>query len=198
MTEKTQAAGLDVNEQIAQRKAKLAALREQGVAFPNDFRREHLAADLHADYDDVEKDELASKGIRVSIAGRMMTRRIMGKASFATLQDMSGKIQIYVQRDALPEGFYNEQFKKWDLGDILGATGTLFITGTGELSVQVDSVRLLTKALRPLPDKFHGLADQEMRYRQRYLDLITNEESRNTFIVRSKVVDYIRRFLTQQ
>jgi len=194
MNDKTQAPELDVNEQIAQRKAKLAALRERGVAFPNDFRRDSLAAELHAQYDGFEKEELAAKGVRVAVAGRMMTRRIMGKASFATIQDMSGQIQLYVARDNLPEGYYNEEFKKWDLGDIVGATGTLFITGTGELSVQVDDVRLLTKALRPLPDKFHGLSDQEMRYRQRYLDLITNEESRNTFIVRSKVVDYIRRY----
>ncbi|HET8816458.1 MAG TPA: lysine--tRNA ligase [Pseudidiomarina sp.] len=196
MNDKTQTPDVDVNEQIAQRKAKLKALREQGVAFPNDFRRDSLAADLHAQYDGIEKEALAQQGIRVAVAGRMMTRRIMGKASFATLQDMTGQIQIYVARDNLAEGLYNEQFKKWDLGDILGATGTLFMTNTGELSVQVDDVRLLTKALRPLPDKFHGLADQEIRYRQRYLDLITNEESRNTFIVRSKVVDYIRRYLT--
>jgi Lysyl-tRNA synthetase (class II) len=198
MNDKTQAPELDVNEQIAQRKAKLAALRERGVAFPNDFRRDSLAAELHEQFDGSEKEELAAKGIRVSVAGRMMTRRIMGKASFATIQDMSGQIQLYVARDNLPEGFYNEEFKKWDLGDIVGASGTLFITGTGELSVQVDDVRLLTKALRPLPDKFHGLSDQEMRYRQRYLDLITNQESRNTFIVRSKVVDYIRRYLAEK
>lgn len=194
MNDKTQAPELDVNEQIAQRKAKLAALRERGVAFPNDFRRDSLAAELHEAYDGSDKEELAAKAIRVNVAGRMMTRRIMGKASFATIQDMSGQIQLYVARDNLAEGFYNEEFKKWDLGDIVGASGTLFITGTGELSVQVDDVRLLTKALRPLPDKFHGLSDQEMRYRQRYLDLITNQESRKTFIVRSKVVDYIRRY----
>ncbi|CAB0149834.1 Lysine--tRNA ligase, heat inducible [Pseudidiomarina piscicola] len=199
MSEKTQSNDVvDVNEQIAQRKAKLKALRERGVAFPNDFRREHLAAELHAEFDDADKEELASKGIRVAVAGRMMTRRIMGKASFATIKDMSGQIQLYVARDNLAEGFYNQEFKKWDLGDIVGATGTLFITGTGELSVQVDDVRLLTKALRPLPDKFHGLADQETRYRQRYLDLIANDSSRRTFMVRSKVVEYIRRFLSEQ
>ncbi|KFZ29611.1 lysyl-tRNA synthetase [Pseudidiomarina atlantica] len=189
---------VDVNEQIAQRKAKLQALRERGVAFPNDFRREHLAAELHAEFDDVEKEALAEKGVRVAVAGRMMTRRIMGKASFATIKDMSGQIQLYVARDNLPEGFYNQEFKKWDLGDIVGATGTLFITGTGELSVQVDDIRLLTKALRPLPDKFHGLSDQETRYRQRYLDLITNDDSRRTFVVRSKVVEYIRRYLSEK
>lgn len=198
MNDKTHGTELDVNEQIAQRKAKLAALREQGVAFPNDFRRDSLAANLHEQYDGSEKEALAEQGIRVKIAGRMMTRRIMGKASFATLQDMSGQMQIYVARDNLPEGFYNQEFKKWDLGDILGAEGTLFITGTGELSVQVDDLRLLTKALRPLPDKFHGLADQEIRYRQRYLDLITNDESRKTFIIRSKVVEYIRRYLSSR
>ncbi|EKE84826.1 lysine--tRNA ligase [Idiomarina xiamenensis] len=198
MTDKSQPAEVDINEQIAQRKSKLAALRKQGVAFPNDFRRDSVAEQLHQAYGELSKDELAQREIRVSVAGRMMTRRIMGKASFATLQDMSGRIQVYVARDNLAEGFYNEQFKKWDLGDIIGASGVLFKTNTGELSVQVDDIRLLTKALRPLPDKFHGLADQETRYRQRYLDLITNEESRNTFVVRSKVVDYIRRFLSAQ
>lgn len=197
MTDKSQTPEVDVNEQIAQRKAKLAALREKGVAFPNDFRRDSLAKDLHAEYDEADKESLEQQGVRVKIAGRMMTRRIMGKASFATIQDMSGKIQLYVARDNLPEGFYNSEFKKWDLGDIIGASGVLFKTGTGELSVLVDDVRLLTKALRPLPDKFHGLADQETRYRQRYLDLITNEESRNTFLVRSRVIDYIRRYLNE-
>src|SRR5690606_15872344 len=198
MNDKTQAPELDVNEQIAQRKATLAALRDRGVAFPNDFRRDRLASDLHHDYDHWDKEALAEKGVRVRVAGRMITRRIMGKASFATIQDMSGQIQLYVARDNLPEGVYNDEFKKWDLGDIVGASGTLFITGTGELSVQVDEIRLLTKALRPLPDKFHGLADQELRYRQRYLDLITNAESRRTFIIRSKVIDYIRRYLTEK
>lgn len=198
MTDKSQSPDVDVNEQIAQRKAKLAAIRDKGIAFPNDFRRDALAQDLQQEYADVSKEALAEQGIRVKVAGRMMTRRIMGKASFATIQDMSAKIQLYVVRDNLPEGFYNSEFKKWDLGDIVGASGVLFKTNTGELSVQVDDVRLLTKALRPLPDKFHGLADQEMRYRQRYLDLITNEESRNTFIVRSKVIDYIRRFLSER
>ncbi|WP_127348192.1 lysine--tRNA ligase [Pseudidiomarina mangrovi] len=198
MTDTTQTPELDLNSQIAERKAKLAALRKQGVAFPNDFRRDSTAAELHAQYDDADKEALAAQGIRVSIAGRMMTRRIMGKASFATLQDMSGQIQIYAARDNLPEGVYNDGFKKWDLGDILGASGTLFITNTGELSVQVDELRLLTKALRPLPDKYHGLTDQETRYRQRYLDLIANQQSRETFIMRSKVVDYIRRYLAER
>lgn len=198
MTDKSQSPEVDVNEQIAQRKTKLAAIRDKGVAFPNDFRRDALAADLQQEYGDLSKEALAEQGVRVKVAGRMMTRRIMGKASFATIQDMSAKIQLYVARDNLPEGFYNAEFKKWDLGDIVGASGVLFKTNTGELSVQVDDVRLLTKALRPLPDKFHGLSDQEMRYRQRYLDLITNDASRNTFIIRSKVIDYIRRFLSER
>jgi lysyl-tRNA synthetase class 2 len=128
----------------------------------------------------------------------MMTRRVMGKASFAHIQDMSGKIQLYVTRDTLPENFYNEQFKKWDIGDIIGAEGVLFVTQTGELSVKVDDIRLLTKALRPLPEKFHGLADQEIKYRQRYLDLIMSQSSRNTFLVRSKIVAYIRQFLIER
>ncbi|RUO80583.1 lysine--tRNA ligase [Idiomarina tyrosinivorans] len=196
MADNSQTPEVDINEQIAQRKAKLSAMRDKGVAFPNDFRRDALAKPLHDQYDEASKEELEQQGVRVKVAGRMMTRRIMGKASFATIQDMSGKIQLYVARDNLPEGFYNTEFKKWDLGDIVAASGTLFKTGTGELSVLVDDVRLLTKALRPLPDKFHGLADQETRYRQRYLDLITNEASRNTFVARSKVIEAIRRFLS--
>jgi lysyl-tRNA synthetase class 2 len=128
----------------------------------------------------------------------MMTRRIMGKAAFAHVQDMSGQIQLYVGRDALPEGVYNTQFKKWDIGDIIGAEGTMFRTKTGELSVKVDDIRLLTKALRPLPEKFHGLVDQEARYRQRYLDLIMNETSRNTFKVRTQIINYIRHFFNSR
>ncbi len=127
-----------------------------------------------------------------------MTRRIMGKASFSHLQDMSGQMQVYVARDNLPEGVYNDQFKKWDIGDILGAEGYLFKTQTGELSVKVDSIRLLTKALRPLPEKFHGIADQEIKYRQRYLDLIMSQQSRDVFLIRSKVVGYIRNFLIER
>lgn len=198
MSEQTQneTVPVEINNQIAERKSKLSALRAQGVAFPNDWRRDSLAADLHASHDDAEPEALAAAAIKVSVAGRIMTRRIMGKASFVTLQDMSGRIQLYVTRDELPENFYNEQFKKWDLGDIIGAEGTLFITKTGELSVHVTAIKLLTKALRPLPDKFHGLADQEQRYRQRYLDLIVNDESRRTFMVRSKVVSAIREYLS--
>ncbi len=182
---------------IAQRRAKLAALREQGIAFPTDFRRNVMAGELHAEYGDKDNAYLESNPRRASVAGRMMAKRVMGKASFAQLLDMSGRIQIFVQRDALTEDGY-EAFKTWDIGDILGAEGVLFRTKTGELSVKVDKLRLLTKALRPLPEKFHGLADQEMRYRQRYLDLIMNDVSRNTFRMRTAVVNYIRHFLNER
>ena len=189
----------DEQEQIKQRRSKLNELRETGgIAFPTDFRRNVVAGELLAEYGEKTKEELEAEPIRVKLAGRMMTRRVMGKASFAHIQDMSGKIQLYVTRDTLPENFYNEQFKKWDIGDILGAEGVLFVTQTGELSVKVDDIRLLTKALRPLPEKFHGLADQEIKYRQRYLDLIMSESSRNTFLIRSKVVAYIRQFLIER
>lgn len=188
----------DEHEQISQRRSKLSALREEGIAFPNDFRRDVMAGELHARYAEMDADALDAQQLRVKIAGRMMTRRVMGKASFAHIQDMSGQIQLYVTRDDLPEGLYNEQFKKWDIGDILGAEGVLFRTKSGELSVKVDGIRLLTKALRPLPEKFHGLVDQEARYRQRYLDLIMNDVSRNTFRVRTSIINYIRNYLNQR
>ncbi|BCG63668.1 MAG: lysyl-tRNA synthetase, class II [Methyloprofundus sp.] len=189
----------DEQEQVAQRRTKLNALRENGgIAFPTDFRRNVVAGEVLAEYGEKSKEELEAEPIRVKLAGRMMTRRIMGKASFAHIQDMSGRIQLYVTRDTLVEGFYNEQFKKWDIGDILGAEGILFKTKVGELSVRVDDVRLLTKALRPLPEKFHGIADQEIKYRQRYLDLIMSDTSRDTFLMRSKIVSYIRQFLTER
>ena len=164
----------DEHALIAQRREKLNALRESGNAFPNDFRRDAIAGELHAEYDDKENDVLEATPVRVKVAGRLMAKRIMGKASFAQLQDMSGRIQLFLQRDALPEGLYQE-FKGWDIGDIIGAEGALFKTKTGELSVKAESIRILTKSLRPLPEKFHGLADQETRYRQRYVDLIMNE-----------------------
>ncbi len=189
---------VDENKLIAQRRDKLSKLREQGNAYPNHFRRDSLSADLHADYDQLTKEELAEKNVRVVIAGRMMLQRIMGKASFATIKDMTGSIQLFLQRDSLPEGFYNEQFKKWDIGDIIGAEGVLFKTKTDELSVRVDSIELLTKALRPLPEKFKGLSDQETRYRQRYIDLIINDETRKTFALRSKIITYIRNFMMQK
>lgn len=187
---------LDENKLIAQRREKLTALREQGNAFPNGFRRDSLSAALHAQYDPVSKEELEEKQIRVSVAGRMMLQRVMGKASFASLKDMDGTIQLFVQRDALPENFYNQHFKKWDIGDIIGARGVLFKTKTDELSVRVDDIQLLTKSLRPLPEKFKGLSDQETRYRQRYIDLIMSDETRETFILRSRIIHFIRNFLS--
>lgn len=186
----------DENTLIATRREKLQAMREQGNAFPNDFRPEHKAGDLQNEHGKKEKDQLAEQAITVSVAGRMMSRRVMGKASFAGLRDVSGDIQLFVQRDQIGEDSY-ASFKTWDIGDIVAATGTLFITKTGELSVKVGELRLLTKSLRPLPEKFHGLSDQETRYRQRYVDLIMNEESRNTFRIRSEVISYIRTFLIE-
>ena len=187
----------DENKLIAQRRQKLALMREAGVAFPNDFRRDALAAEIAAEYGDKDAEWFGNNTVRVKVAGRMMGKRVMGKASFAHIQDMSGRLQLFVQRDALPEGVY-PAFKSWDMGDIICAEGALFVTKTGELSVKVDSIRILTKALRPLPEKFHGLTDQEIRYRQRYLDLIMNEDSRDTFIVRSRIVQFIREFLNKR
>jgi len=183
------------NDLIAQRREQLQVLRETGNAFSNDFRRDSLAADLISQYNEKTKEELEASPVKVAIAGRMMSRRIMGKASFAHIQDMSGKIQLYVRRDDLPESVYNTGFKKWDIGDIIGATGTVMKTNKGELSIHVDSISLLTKSLQPLPEKFHGLTDQEKRYRQRYVDLIMNEETRNTFKIRSQVIEFIRTYL---
>jgi lysyl-tRNA synthetase class 2 len=187
----------DENKLILQRREKLAALRASaeangGTAFPNSFRRDALAGDLLAHYQDKSKEELEALNIRVVVAGRMMAKRIMGKASFSQLQDMSGRIQLFLQRDSLPEGVYNEDFKKWDVGDIIGASGILFKTQTDELSVKVDDVQLLTKSLRPLPDKFHGLSDTEIRYRQRYVDLIMNQEVKQSFYLRSQIIKFIR------
>ncbi len=184
----------DENSLIAQRRAKLDALRENGNTFPNDFRRNVVAGELHAEYGEKENDALEAEPIRVKVAGRLMAKRVMGKASFAQLQDMSGRIQLFLQRDSLAEGVY-QAFKGWDIGDIIGAEGVLFRTKTGELSVRLDSIRMLTKSLRPLPEKFHGLSDLETRYRQRYVDLIMNEDSRKTFRMRSQMIQYIRHYL---
>jgi lysyl-tRNA synthetase class 2 len=186
----------DENSLIAQRRAKLDALRAEGNAFPNDFRRNAVAGELHAEYDDRENDTLEAEPVRVKVAGRMMAKRVMGKASFVQLQDMSGRIQLFLQRDALPDGVY-QAFKGWDVGDIIGAEGALFKTKTGELSVRTESIHMLTKSLRPLPEKFHGLADMEIRYRQRYVDLIMNDVSRKTFRMRSHIVQYIREYLNK-
>ena len=185
---------VDTNELIAQRRAKLADLRKTGNAFPNEFRRDHLAAKILAEFSEMPETELEAQPLTVKIAGRIMTRRLMGKASFVHLQDMSGRIQLYVRQDEISDEVY-EAFKHWDIGDIIGAEGNLFKTKTGELSVRVKKIQLLTKSLRPLPDKYHGLTDQELRYRQRYLDLMVNEDTRNTFLIRSKIVEAIRQFL---
>lgn len=193
MSEQEQKSPQDTNQIIAERRAKLAALRETGIAFPNDFRRNHLASDLHKKYGDQSNDTLEKDPISVEVAGRMILKRVMGKASFATIQDMSGHIQLYITNDITGESVH-AAFKHFDLGDILGVHGTLFITKSGELTVRVKNLRLLTKSLRPLPEKFHGLTDQEQKYRQRYLDLISNEGTRKVFLTRSKIIQSIRVF----
>ncbi|MBN8510002.1 MAG: lysine--tRNA ligase [Burkholderiales bacterium] len=186
----------DASPLIAERREKLAALRRAGTAFPNDFKPRHHAADLHHRHGQVPNEELEPQAITVTVAGRMMLKRVMGKACFATLQDGSGRIQLYVTQDAVgPETL--AAFKHWDLGDILGCEGTLFRTRTGELSIRATAVRLLTKSLRPLPDKFHGLADQEQKYRQRYVDLITDDAARARFVARSKAIASIRAHMVE-
>jgi len=186
---------LDENKLIAERREKLAAIRAQGgVAFPNDFKPADRAADLVAKYGQLTNEELEPQEIAVSVGGRMMLKRTMGKAAFCSLQDATGRIQLRVAIDNVGEEVY-AQFKHWDLGDILGAEGTLFITKTGELTIKVMKLRLLTKSLRPLPDKFHGVSDQEVKYRQRYVDLITDEEARKRFRARSAALGEIRAFM---
>ena len=188
---------VDENKLIAQRREKLGELRQGGQAFPNDFRRDSLAAPLHTEYADKDAEHLEGIGSRVKVAGRLMARRVMGKASFAHVQDMSGRIQLFVQRDALGVDAYTAFKKTLDVGDIIGAEGVLFRTKTGELSVKCDSVRLLTKSLRPLPEKFHGLTDTESRYRQRYIDLIVTEAARETFRIRIQMIQYMRDYLNR-
>jgi lysyl-tRNA synthetase class 2 len=184
----------DENKLIAERRGKLDLLREGGNAYPNDFRRNALAGQLHQTFASHEDTVLREEHVKVAVSGRMMVKRVMGKASFIKLQDRSGQIQIRVERDRLPEGIY-QGFKKWDVGDIVAAEGELFRTQTGELTVLADEIRLLTKSLRPLPEKWHGLSDQETRYRQRYVDLIINDKSRDVLQKRSQVVTYMRSFL---
>ncbi|QRN03283.1 lysine--tRNA ligase [Legionella sp. MW5194] len=184
---------LDESEVYQIRKQKLGELRQQGFNFPNHFHRQHLAAELLKDYDGFEKEALAEQAVKVTIAGRIVLRRIMGKASFFHIQDVSGRIQVYVRQNDLPEVY--DQFKHWDLGDIVGVNGILFKTNTGELTVHAEQVELLTKSLRPLPDKYHGLSDQEMKYRKRYVDLIANEESRKTFLMRTRLIKALRQFM---
>ena len=183
----------DENQLIALRREKLSELRATGNAFPNAFKRNHYAEDLQTTYAEQEKSWFDDNEIRVSVAGRIMLKRVMGKASFITISDTSGRIQVYAQIKLLGDDVY-ESFKTWDSGDIVGVEGVLFKTQKGELTVKADSLQLLTKSLRPLPEKFHGLSDQEQRYRQRYLDLIMSNETRDTFKVRSKIISYIRRY----
>ena len=196
-----QTAPVDENQLIHERREKLKAIRQaqvdgKGVAFPNDFKPADRASKLLAAFNDESKEELDPQKIVASVAGRMMLKRVMGKASFATLQDSTGQIQIYITNDGVGEELH-ASFKHWDLGDIVACVGTLFKTKTGELSIHATQVRLLTKSLRPLPDKFHGMADQETKYRQRYVDLITDESARNRFKARSKAVSAIREFMVQ-
>jgi lysyl-tRNA synthetase class 2 len=190
----------DENKLMAERRAKLATIRQQGIAFPNDFRPEHKAAELTAQYAGKTREELEAEPVNVVLAGRMMLKREAGKkAAFATLQDASGpradgRIQIYATLDVTGEAAM-EALRGYDLGDILGVEGTLFKTKTDELTIKVSKLRLITKAIRPLPDKFHGLADQETKYRQRYVDLIMSEETRRTFKARTAAMSSIRRFM---
>jgi len=193
----TPAPHADDNQLIAERRAKLAERRARGgVVFPNDFKPQHRALALAQAYGQVANEELEPQAVEVSVAGRVMLKRLMGKASFVTLQDATGRIQLYVQRDSIGEDLYAD-FKHWDLGDIVGARGTLFRTKTGELSIKVSELRLLTKSLRPLPDKFHGVADQELKYRQRYVDLISDEAARDRFAQRSKAVSAMRGYMME-
>ncbi len=185
---------VDENALIAQRRQKLSDWRLDGAPYPNDFRPTHRAMDLHERYGDRTADDFASDEISVAVAGRMMSRRMMGKASFANLRDVSGAIQVFAQKDRLGVDVYDE-FKKFDIGDIVAVEGILFVTKTGELSIKADRIRLLSKSLRPLPEKYHGLTDQETRYRQRYVDLIMSEESRERFRLRTAIIAHIRQFL---
>ena len=184
----------DEHRLIAERRDKLGALREQGHAYPNDFRPGATAAELHARFDEAAASELEACQEVFAVAGRMLAKRVMGKVAFTHIQDRSGTIQLFVQRDALGAAAYQD-FKTWDIGDIVGARGRIFRTKTGELSVRVEALQLLTKALRPLPEKFHGLTDTEKRYRQRYVDLVVNPEVREIFRLRAAITRYIRDFL---
>ena len=185
------------NRIIALRRAYLAELRQKGNTFPNDFRRQHLSAELHEAYGDGTKESLDEQNIRTAVTGRVVLRRLMGRASFITLQDMTGQIQLYIRQDMIGKDEYAD-FKRWDIGDIIGATGTVMRTNKGELSVSVDKIHLLTKCLRPLPEKHKGLTDTETRYRQRYLDLMVNQDSRNVFIRRARIINAIRQYFIER
>jgi|TARA_B110000259_G_scaffold45225_1_gene52412 lysyl-tRNA synthetase class 2 len=190
----TNDSAIDENQYIAQRREKLNQLRAQGLAYPNQFKRKDFAGQLQDSYGELTREDLEKKAVSVQLAGRMMLKRVGGKASFANLQDMSGRIQIFLKLDVIGEVAY-EAFKHSDIGDIYGVNGVLFQTKTGELTIKASSIELLTKALRPLPEKFHGLTDQEQKYRQRYTDLIMNEDSRRVFAARSKTIHFIRQYL---
>ncbi len=185
----------DENHIIAERRAKLAEWRASGKAYPNDFLRENISGKIIELYNDKSGEALDANPVEVRVAGRIMLKRVMGKASFITIADVGGRIQLYVARDKVGEETYAE-FKRWDIGDIVGAVGVLFRTKTGELTVQCAEIRLLSKSLRPLPEKFHGLTDQEQKYRMRHLDLIMNEQSRFTFMARSRIIQSIRNYMT--
>jgi len=197
MNDQVETVEQDENQLISLRREKLAAIRQAGVAFPNDFVKQHDSDAILSQYDQHDKEWFEENEVEVRVAGRIMLKRVMGKASFVTISDTSGRIQLYVQQGRLGEDIYKD-FKGWDIGDIVGAAGTLFKTQKGELSVKLDELRLLTKSLRPLPEKFHGLTDHEQRYRQRYLDLIMSEETRKTFKMRSKIVSYIRNYFLER
>lgn len=184
----------DENRLIAERRAKLAVLREAGCAYPNDFRPNATASGLLEQFGEMENESLQQVEERFSIAGRMMAKRVMGKIAFVSLKDASGSIQLVVQRDNLPEGIY-QQFKQWDVGDLIAGSGAMFRTQKGELSLKVSELRILTKSLRPLPEKWHGLTDTETRYRRRYVDLIMNDNTRKVFRTRSRIISYIRGFM---
>ncbi len=194
MTDNSNDKPLEINEQMQLRREKLTQLRSEGEAYPNGYQRDAVSSDILSEFEALDKEAIAELDKQVVIAGRIMTRRLMGKASFVHLQDVGGKIQVYIKGELLEEGDY-EAFKKWDIGDIIGVTGTVFKTNKGELSVRATKICLLTKALRPLPDKWSGLTDTEVRYRQRYVDLIVNEQARKTFRIRSQVVSAIRDFM---
>ena len=196
-TEVTSTLSTDDNRLMAERRQKLGALRQKANPYPNDFKPQDYSAPLHQKYDALTKEELAAESVKVVIAGRMMLKRVMGKASFATLADAKGRIQAYISKDHISEEAY-EAFKTCDSGDILGITGTLFKTKTDELTIEATEVRLISKNIRPLPEKFHGLSDQEQRYRQRYLDLVMNDSSKEVFIKRSALIRTIRETLVAQ
>jgi lysyl-tRNA synthetase class 2 len=193
VTEDQRDSATDENKLIAERRAKLVAVRGETPAFPNDFRRDALAGDLLRTYGERDAGWLAVNPVRVRVGGRMLVKRVMGKASFAKLADRTGQIQIFLEGDALGDRY--DAFKSWDVGDIVGAEGVLFRTKTGELTVRAERLRLLVKSLRPLPEKWHGLSDTETRYRQRYVDLIVSEKSREVFRTRAHIISYLRDFL---